>query len=242
MRVEEKNLHVLKKYHWAMAYPSALASLVLTAQLAGVDVPRPVVEPSKRIFSIGLDEIGRRQSEAFAFYRVGREDIGFSAAVGPDAGPWIKLIQKNALQAAPLEKFAQGLEMDFPHGRYRFIREQDDIRAMDVDSPQMQPRVPVGELIDRLYLLSAHVRFPLVEYAVMHEGGGLLPAAVSLLRRNDQGTLMVTHFQAAELNEVQWFLSVNALRYCLKIERERLIFYSTPAPMNTTRIERPYMR
>ncbi len=225
-----------------MSHSTAFSALILSAQLAGVDMPRPVVEPPKPVFSIGLDEIERRQSEAFEFHRVGRADVGFSAAVGPDAGPWIKLAQKGALHAAALDKFDQGLDVDLPYERYRFIREQDDIRAFPVNAPQSQARVPIGELIDRLYRLSTHVRFPLSEYAVMHERGGVLPAAVSLLRRNDQGTLMLTHFQAAELDQVRWFLSVNDIRYGLKIEKDRLVFYSTPAPVNTTRIERPYMR
>ena len=222
---------------------SALQALILSAQLAGIDTrlppPPPVrlavvreaaAEP-KPVLALTLKEIVSEQERAVSWSEVGRGRIGFSVGLDPEASLWVKFRQGARAAAYPPADLENGVEEKFPVERYRFLLENGMVRALPVLPPQYpQANVSLPGMIRSAYELAAHVLFTPVDYAVLYEDGGLVPASVSLVREDSQGALWVTYSKASELSQIKWFLAVNGVLFGMKLEADKLVFYSKPAP------------
>lgn len=226
-----------------MGTGAAFLSLLMTAQTMGVDLGRleppapvpatvPLVQAAPRpVLRLTLAEITRDQERAMEWHAVGRGQVGFALALGPE-DLWAKLRQGAASAAWPLPRLEGGAEADFPVEPYRFLYENGNIRALPLTAPQSpQAIVSVPGLLRGLYGASLHVLFTPVEYAVLYEDGALAPASITLLREDREGRLWATYKPVAELGKTHWFLAVNGVMFGMKLEGRELVFYSQPVPL-----------
>jgi hypothetical protein len=225
---------------------SAFQALLLSAQLAGAAgkpalsaaLPAPLVpaaaQPApKPVLSIPLREIAAEQDRAVAYADVGRGRIGFNIALDPQAELWVEFRQGGRLAGYPLPALEKGVDARFPVEDYRFAVQDWVVRAYPLLQPQSpQASVPVPALLRSSYELALHVLFDPVEYAVLYEDGASgVPASLSLLREDRDGTLYVTFSKLSDLQtKLKWFLAVNGTMFGMKVEGDSLVFYSQPVP------------
>ncbi|MBI5240453.1 MAG: hypothetical protein HY926_08260 [Elusimicrobia bacterium] len=224
---------------------SAFQALLLSAQLADVDgkvVPMPSVlaapapaaaQPApKPILRVPLKEIVVQQERAAEQAQVGRGSIDFKLGLDPQADLWVKFKQGNRAAAHALADLEKGVDERFPVEAYHFAVKDWIVRAYPLAQPQSpQANVSVAALLRQTYELAEHVRFEPVEYAMLFEDGGLVPASLSLVREDRNGVLQVTYNRLADVQKaVQWFLGVDGILYGMKVEGVDLVFYSEPVP------------
>jgi hypothetical protein len=224
----------------------AFQALLLSAQLAGANgkpalpaaLPAPLVpaaaQPApKPVLSIPLQEIAVEQDRAVAYEAVGRGKIGFNIALDPQAELWVEFRQGGRLVGHTIPALEKGVEESFPAEAYRFAVKDWVVRAAPLAEPQSpQASVPVPALLRSSYGLALHVLFDPVEYAVLYEDGASgVPASLSLLREDRDGTLYVTFNKLSDLQaRMKWFLAVNGTMFAMKVEGSSLVFYSQPVP------------
>lgn len=154
-------------------------------------------------------------------------------AVGLDPGAelWIKFRQGGEVLVRTAAALADWNDLDLPNEPARAIYENGMVRFHPaLDSRAQHTVVSVPGLIRGLYDASLHVLLGgAVDYAVTVEDGPV-PASICLLRRDNGGTIWVTHRSQAEMRELQWFLAVNGVLYGMKLEGQDLVFYSKPVP------------
>lgn len=220
---------------------TALQALAVSASLLGVD-PRPALPPAihakavqpkgpvKAVLRIPLAEIVRDQERAWTWDENSSSRIGFCAAFDPAAELWIKLKNQGRTVAHKLSDFEAGVEENFPDGRTRIVLENGYLRAFPARPPQTpQAHVSVPALTRSLYNAAEHVLFTPVDYAVVYEDGGQVPASLSLIREDAAGRLHVSYHSKAELAQIVWFVAIDGTLYGMKIEGSDLVFYTEPA-------------
>jgi len=225
-----------------MGTGAAFLSLLMTAQTVGVDLGRmdspaavptavPLVQAAPQpVLRLALADISRDQERAAQWHPVGRGQVGFVLALGPE-DLWAKLRQGDAAAAWPLPRLEGGADADFPVEPYRFLYENGNIRALPLAEPQSpQAIVSVPSLLRGLYDASLRVLFTPVEYSVLYEDGALAPASITLLREDREGRLWATYKPVAELGKMHWFLAIDGVMFGMKLEGPELVFYSQPVP------------
>jgi hypothetical protein len=127
------------------------------------------------------------------------------SAFDPEASLWIKLKQGSA--------------------------ENGMIRAHPAEEPQSpQANVSIPSLVRELYNAAVRVSFSPVEYSVVYENGGLVPASLCLIREDQQGRFWITCKKLSELKEIRWFVAINGVMTGMKLDERDLIFHSKPVP------------
>lgn len=225
---------------------SALQALFLSAQLAGIspDTASPSlsfhgvpVEPQgglRVVSKISLDKISLRQKSAFLTRPAGQGAMDFSLGFAPDTELWLKFRQDNQRQkltgAYPFASVQKGFVSRFPLGYYR-IWSKDGLIHADPATGPTEPKASVSltEVFESLLNRCVTIRIGPITYAILREDGALLPASVSLLRKDTAGRYWVTYNADKDLSQIQWFVSVDGVLYGLRREGETLAFYSKPA-------------
>lgn len=218
-------------------------SLLVAAQLAGVSaslptaptatptLPAALADVPKPILRLSLKEIAQDQDRAFTDVPIGRTAVAFALGFDPEAELWVKVRQQGQNLAFPRAKLETGVEADLPAERYKFLYENGAIRFFSAYDPQSpHSRVSVGELLRNLYNAAQLVVFSPVEYAVVYEPGGLVPASICLLRRDQAGTIWITHKTLEEMATIRWFLAINGMMTGMRLEGQDLVFYNKPVP------------
>ncbi len=223
-----------------MTPETALAALMALAGSIGVapvaaPAPPPAAsaapETPRPILRLTLDEIRRDQDRAFQGYPLGRSWLELSVGLDPAAELWIKFRQGGEVLGRTVKALSDWNDLDLPGEPARAIYENGLLRFHPALDPRAQHTVvPVPGLIRGLYDASLHVLLGgAVDYAVVVEDGPV-PESLCLLRRDNGGTIWVTHRSKAEMAELQWFLAVNGTLYGMRMEGDSLVFYSKPVP------------
>jgi hypothetical protein len=145
------------------------------------------------------------------------------AAFDAKGAPWIVLRQGGRAVAHALTDFDGGVVEEFPAGRTRTVLKNGVLQGPRGD-------ISVQDLVQALFESAKHQAFPPVDYALALEHGGLVPASVSLIRRDADGNFFVSYHSPSELAKIDWILGVNGTLYGVKLEGAALVFYSEPAP------------
>ena len=211
---------------------AAFSALLAYAHLLGVAPVPPALAPQPREeLRIPLSEISTQQARSQDFEAVGRGYVGFTAAFDDKAELWIRLRQKEQAAAFPLAAFDKGVDVDFPVEKIHSLVENGVIRAYPVEAPQSpQAHVMIPDLLRALVTDAEHVLFSPVDYAVLYENDGLVPASLSLVREDNSGRFFVNYHSVAELAEISWFVSIDGMMHGVKIDGKDVVFYAKPAP------------
>lgn len=222
---------------------NALGSLALAAALLGNGAPSTAPPPPavpkavktagqpQEVLRLSLADVDRDQARAVDWQAAGRGSVGLSVGFDPKADLWVKFRQKGHVSAHPLAALRAGVEEFFPDDNYRLSVDNGMARAVPLappHSPQASASLP--SLIRALYDAALHVRYQIVEYAVVREDGASIPASICLIRQDASGRFWVTYRKPEELKTINWLASVNGTLFGMRLEGNDLAFYTKPTP------------
>lgn len=216
---------------------TAFGLLLQAALLTGAQPPQVLpaaavahAEPERRVGAVALSEVLAAQEGAFVERAGPLDKFAFAAAFDHEGAPWIKARQGAWRGAYPAEALVAGVEAELPSGRHRLWLERGIVKIKPAARDVAPAAVAVEELYHALYERAAKLNIPAVEYALLHEAGESLEAAVCLLRRDDQGRYWVGFNRLARLARVRWFAAVNGQMYGMRVEGPLLVFVTAPVP------------
>jgi hypothetical protein len=201
----------------------ALSSLALAFGLAAApSLPPAPLPQGKAALAAPVLEIARLSLADIASAQAGGAltsgRVSLAAAFDHEGDAWLKVGVAGETRAFKLSGLAAGLDVVIGGERLN-VSEAGGVVAAGAAS------VKYSELVARLFAAAKHAKpHDLLDYAVVAEKAGDMPASLCLIRRDSAGAFWITFRKPEELAKPSWFAAVNGVLKGFLLQGADLVF------------------